>query len=132
MTLQPILTSPLVIQIHLIAAIAAFALGAWQLIGAKGTTSHRVLGWIWATLMMIVAASSFWISHLRQLGPFSFIHLLSILVLIQVPIALHAARRHNIVSHRAIMTRLFMGGLLLAGVFTLAPGRVLYRSLFGS
>src|SRR5690606_40192568 len=35
------------IQIHLAAVVVALGVGAWQLLGPKGTTAHRLLGWTW-------------------------------------------------------------------------------------
>jgi uncharacterized membrane protein len=59
MSLAPLLNAAPQIQVHAFAAMAAFALGAVQLVAPKGTLPHRTIGWIWAGLMMAVAASSF-------------------------------------------------------------------------
>jgi uncharacterized membrane protein len=40
--------------------------------------------------MVVVAASSFWIHEIRLLGPWSPIHLLSIMVLVLLPVAVVA------------------------------------------
>ena len=45
---------PLVVYVHFIAALAAMAIGAVQLARPKGTAGHRVIGWSWAALMMVV------------------------------------------------------------------------------
>ncbi|SFO76568.1 hypothetical protein SAMN03159463_02866 [Mesorhizobium sp. NFR06] len=37
--------------------------------------------------MLVIAVSSFWIQQIRLIGPFSPIHVLSILVLVTVPLA---------------------------------------------
>ena len=68
MTLDPLLAAPLVVQVHAFAAMAAFVLGIVQLAGPKGTLPHRTLGYIWVGLMLVVAASSFAIQGMRQLG----------------------------------------------------------------
>ena len=81
MSLAPLLDAPLAIQLHAFAAMAAFALGAVQLAGIKGTAWHRGRGFVWVGLMLIVAISSFWIHEIRLWGPWSPIHLLSILTL---------------------------------------------------
>jgi uncharacterized membrane protein len=47
-----------------------------------------------------------------------------------VPIALLAARRHNVTKHRSIMISVFVGGLLVAGFFTLMPGRIMHDVVF--
>ena len=44
MSLDPLLSGPLVIQLHAIAALAALALGIIQLAAPKGTWRHRIMG----------------------------------------------------------------------------------------
>jgi uncharacterized membrane protein len=131
MSLTPLLNAPPVIIAHATAAMAAFGLGLVQLARAKGTGSHRVFGWAWILLMATVALSSLWIHTIRQFGPFSFIHALSLLTLTALPIAVLHARRHRVAAHRKAMTALFVGALVLAGVFTLLPGRVMHEVVFG-
>lgn len=132
MTLSPLLNAPLPIIIHAFAAMAAFALGIFQLAAPKGTLPHRTLGWIWAALMLIVAISSLWITGggLR-LGPFGPIHLLSILTLVMLPLALIFAHRHKVRGHATTMISLFIGALLIAGGFTFVPGRIMHQVAFG-
>ena len=131
MTLAPLLRADPVIQVHAFAAMAAFLLGAVQLSAPKGTLPHRTLGWIFAALMAAVAISSFWIHELRIIGPFSPIHLLSIFTLAVLPFAVLAARRHDVVRHRRRMIGLFLGALVVAGLFTLLPGRIMHAVVFG-
>ena len=131
MTLAPLLNAAPVIQLHAFAAIAAFVLGAVQFAAPKGTLPHRTIGWIWETLMVVIAASSFLIHELRIIGPFSPIHLLSIFTLVTVPLAVFAARRHQVERHRRAMTGIFVGALVIAGLFTLLPGRIMHAVVFG-
>ena len=130
-SLAPLLQAPLAVQIHAFAALAAFLLGLVQFAGLKGTRAHRGVGYVWIGLMLLVAVSSFFIHELRQWGSFSLIHILSIFTLGMLPLALYFARQHNVVSHRRTMLGLFFGALVLAGAFTLLPGRILGRALFG-
>ena len=81
--------------------------------------------------MATVAASSFWIHEIRLLGPWSPIHLLSIFTLIMLPIAVWRARQHRVADHRRIMTMTFVGALVIAGLFTLLPGRIMHAVVFG-
>jgi uncharacterized membrane protein len=111
--------------------MAAFALGVIQFAAPKGTLPHRTVGWIWVALMATVAASSFWIHEIRLLGPWSPIHLLSIFTLIVLPVAVWRARRHRVVDHRRIMTMIFAGALVIAGLFTFLPGRIMHAVVFG-
>jgi uncharacterized membrane protein len=131
MSLDPLLAAPLVIQAHAFAAMAAFALGVIQFVSPKGTVPHRTIGYLWAGLMVVVAASSFAIYGIRQWGSFSAIHLLSVAVLVLLPLAVLAARRHHVGRHSLAMISLFAGALVIAGAFTLLPGRIMHRALFG-
>ena len=131
-TLSPLLNAAPVIQIHAFAAIAAFAVGALQLSAPKGTIPHRLIGWLWAVLMLTVAISSLFIYEIRLWGAWSPIHLLSLLVLVTLPLAIWAARRHDVRRHRNAMAALFMGALVVAGAFTFLPGRIMHSAAFGS
>jgi uncharacterized membrane protein len=131
MTLAPLLEATPAIQIHAFAAMAAFALGLIQLAAPKGTLPHRTLGWIWVTLMLIVSITAFFIHQIRLWGPWSPIHLLAVFVLIVLPVAVYAARRHAVERHRWTMIGLFVGALVIGGFFTLAPGRIMHAVVFG-
>ncbi|MGX8014023.1 DUF2306 domain-containing protein [Mesorhizobium sp. ORM8.1] len=131
MSLGPLLSAPPPIPWHAFAAFAALAVGGAQLALPKGTMRHRVLGYAWVVLMLVVAISSFWIQQIRLIGPFSPIHLLSILVLITVPLAVWHARNHRVAKHRKVMISLYIFALIGAGVFTLLPGRIMYSVVFG-
>jgi uncharacterized membrane protein len=131
MSLAPLLDAAPEIPVHAFAAMAAFALGIVQFAAPKGTLPHRTVGWIWVGLMAIVAVSSFWIHEIRLLGPWSPIHLLSIMVLMLLPVAVVAARRHNVSRHRKTMIGIFTGGLVIAGLFTFLPGRIMHAVVFG-
>jgi len=131
MTLAPLLAAPAVIQWHAFAALGAFALGAFQLAAPKGTIPHRLFGWIWATLLFVVAVSSFFIHQIRLWGPWSPIHLLSLFTLVMLPLAVLRARRHEVERHRRAMTSMFVGALVIAGAFALLPGRIMHEVVFG-
>jgi uncharacterized membrane protein len=121
----PLLTAGPAVHIHLAATILALALGAYMLIRRKGTVSHRRLGWIWVALMLTAATSSFWITGIT--GSYSPIHALSLLVLVLVPLAVLAIRRGKVKRHRMAMIGLFFGALVIPGLFTLLPMRLLGR-----
>jgi len=131
MTLAPLLQASPAIQIHAFAAISAFVLGAVQLAAAKGTLPHRAFGWLWVTLMLVVCVSSFFIHELRVWGEWSPIHILAIFTLSMLPLAVLAAHRHQVARHRSRMIGLFVGALVLAGLFTFWPGRIMYAVVFG-
>ncbi len=131
MNLAPLFNALPPIPLHAIAAIAAFVLGVVQLAAPKGTLPHRTLGWIWVLLMAAVAVSSFWIHRIRLVGPWSPIHLLSIFTLVMLPLGVWRAHRHDVNAHRWTMIGIFTGALVIAGLFTFVPGRIMHAVLFG-
>jgi uncharacterized membrane protein len=127
-TLAPLLQASPSIQLH---ALGAFALGAVQLAAPKGTLPHRVVGSIWVLLMLVVGISAFFIHELRTWGPWSPIHLLAVFTLVMLPVAVWQAHRHAVVQHRRAMLGLFFGALVIAGLFTFLPGRIMHAVVFG-
>lgn len=119
-----------VICIHLGFAVMAFVIGAVQIFGPKGTTMHRILGWTWVVMMLTVAISSLFIRQINH-GQFWFIHILSVVTLVSLPLAVYAARRHDVAAHRRNMIRLYVLALVVAGVFTFLPGRLMWQMFFG-
>lgn len=117
------------IKVHLAAAIATFLIGGVLLLGPKGTLPHRALGWTWAVTMATTAISSLFIREVNH-GAFSFIHAISGWVIIALPAALYAARRHNVRAHRGAMTGMYVGGMFLAGGLAFLPGRILWAVFF--
>jgi uncharacterized membrane protein len=132
LTLAPLLTASPAIQVHAFAAMTAFALGIVQLAAPKGTLPHRTLGWIWVALMLIVSISAFFIHQLRMWGQWSPIHLLAIFTLVMLPVGVLAAHRHAVERHRRVMIGIFVGALVVAGLFTFVPGRIMHAVAFGS
>lgn len=133
MSFAPLFNAPPVIQLHAFAAMAALVLGLVQFSRPKGTLPHRTMGWVWVALMVTVAVSSFWI-HGRQIKlgePWSPIHLLSIFSLIMLPLGIWLAHRHRVRGHRITMISIFAGGLVIAGLFTFVPGRIMHAVAFG-
>lgn len=131
MTLEPLLTQPPAIPFHALAAIAAFILFQIQLVLPKGTPLHRILGYVCVALVAAVALSSFWIHTIKTWGDWSPIHLLSILTLANLPYAVWRARVGDIRAHRYAMIGMFIGALVIAGGFTLLPGRIMHAVVFG-
>jgi len=121
---------PMVIKIHLLAALGAFLVATIQIFGPKGTLPHRTLGWIWVVFMATVAVSSFFIQMINPHG-FSLIHILSVVTLIVLPMLVLAARRHDVKAHRRYAINLYLGALVIAGAFTFMPGRLMWQVFFG-
>ena len=49
-----------------------------------------------------------------------------------LPIAVLHAHRHHVAQHRGFMIGSFLGALVIAGLFTFVPGRIMYKVAFGS
>jgi uncharacterized membrane protein len=112
--------NPLIIA-HTAAALVALGLGTWLLMQRKGTVSHRWLGRLWIGLMAVVALSSFWIMR----DGYSWIHGLSVFTLITLVSGWWLARRRRIALHRRNMLGLYFGALVVTGLFTLLPNRLI-------
>jgi uncharacterized membrane protein len=131
--IELLLNSSPAILLHVVCALAALAIGAIQLFSQKGTSQHKVLGYIWVGLMFIISISAFWIKELMPRSPvfgFSPIHLLSIWVIYQLFRGIYFARKSDIIRHARCMKYTYLGGLIVAGLLTLLPGRVLFKVLF--
>ncbi len=131
MTLAPLLQASFPIQFHAFAAMGALALGIVQLAAVKGTPQHRIIGSIWVFLMLVVGISAFFIHQLRIWGQWGPIHLLAVFTLAMLPFAVWQAHRHAVRQHRRAMLGLFFGALVIAGLFTFLPGRIMHAVVFG-
>jgi uncharacterized membrane protein len=117
-----------VIAAHAAMAGAALVVGGTVLVRRKGTVSHRVLGWTWVLLMASVASSSFAI----RFSGFSWIHGLSVYTLFALVFGVANARRRNIRAHRITMISIFVGALVITGLFTLLPQRLIGQAVWGA
>lgn len=121
---------PLVVWLHLATIGVAVGLTPVILWQRRGTARHRKLGYVWVAAMALTAIDSLFI-RLTNRGGFSVIHLLSVWTLIQVPIIVLAARRHDVKRHRSAVRGMVFGALLIAGFFTFPFNRLLGHWLFG-
>ncbi len=118
---------------HLATVLPAVILGLLQFILKKGTPLHRGIGWTYMICMMITAILTLFMEARvgRQfLNHFGWIHLFSILTIWTVPTAIIAVRKGDIKSHKRKMVLLYVGAIVIAGAFTLTPGRYLHEVLF--
>ena len=138
MTIDTHLTQQLspIIAIHMTAAILAIATGPVALWARKGRQQHprvhRAFGYAWVTLMLVAAISAIFIK--ANAGPnwngFGVIHLLIPVTLFGLFGAFWFLFRGNIAGHRKSMQNLYIGACLVAGAFTLLPGRYLGNLVF--
>lgn len=124
-----------VVLFHLITAVGALLVGLVVLARRKGDAPHRAWGWAWVLLMGSTALASAFIRDYRMpnLAGFSPIHGFTLLVAWGLPRGIWHIRRGNVQAHRKQMKGMFIGGCVVAGLFTLLPGRflgtLLWRSL---
>ncbi len=119
-----------VVKVHVYAALTALAIGTVIWFRPKGRGLHKTLGWSWVIAMATTAVSSLFIMEVNR-GFFSFIHLLSGWTIIALPMAIFAIRNRKVDAHRRGMTGMFVGGLIVAGLLSFIPGRVMFEMFFG-
>ncbi|MCC5958160.1 MAG: DUF2306 domain-containing protein [Rhodobacteraceae bacterium] len=133
MTLNPapLVNTTLAIQIHTAAAMIAIVVTLLIFTRPRGSRAHRRLGWVWVGAMLTVALTSFGIRHGGPVWGYSWIHALSVWVIVGIGYAIIQIRRGQIARHRGMMLGMVWGGLVIAGAFTLAPGRIMHAVLIG-
>jgi uncharacterized membrane protein len=119
---------------HLVTAVGALLLGMFMLLRRKGTPSHRLLGWAWVALMGSTAMATVFIRDDRLANLFGYtpIHLFTVTVAVMLPLGIWFARHGRIEGHRKVMQRMYIGACVIAGLFTLLPGRFLGSLLWGT
>jgi len=130
MSLDPLLSAPFHIQLHAFAAMGAFVLGILQFSAPKGTIPHRKVGYVWVTLMIVTAVSAFFIRSHPD-GAFSWIHILIPITLAGVIGLVFEARRSQTRKHRNSALVLFFAALMLPGIFSFMPGRIMLEVITG-
>ena len=126
-----------VIAAHSAAALLALFLGATIFSARKGTPLHRRMGWAYVGLMAVVAATGAFIQEINP-GHYSPIHLLIPVTILGLWASLWGVRRYRqtrrpryLRLHITTMISTFFFALVLAGAFTLFPGRLFHQLLFG-
>ncbi len=117
---------------HLVTALAALAIGSLVMLRRKGTGSHRAWGWAWVLLMGSTAIASAFIRDFRlpNIAGITPIHAFTAMVAINLPRGIWFIRQGNVAAHRQAMRSIYIGGCVVAGLFTLLPGRFLGRQLW--
>jgi len=119
--------------LHLLTVLPAAFIGGYLLLSRKGTPVHRGLGKAYMLLMLVTALITLVMPATvgpQFLGHFGWIHIFSVVVLISVPRAFIAIRNGNRRSHQINMVMTYVGAIVIAGGFTLAPDRYLHDVLF--
>jgi len=117
---------------HLVTALGALGIGGVVMLRRKGTGSHRVWGWAWVLLMGSTAVASAFIHDYRlpNIAGYTPIHAFTAMVAINLPRGIWFIRQGNVLAHRKTMRSIYIGGCIVAGIFTLLPGRFLGRLLW--
>ena len=126
-----LLATPLSVQIHVAAAVSALVLGAVILLLPKGTGFHRTLGWSWVASMIVVAVTSIVMIADMRAGGINALHVFTALTVLSLWGGLTGIRRGDVRRHAGSMVGLYIGGLIIAGLFAFIPGRVMWQVVFG-
>jgi len=128
-SVEPFISASTAIQVHVVGAVASFAIGLFLLTAPKGFRLHKTLGWTWVFTMLLTAISSFFITGIMGEN-YSPIHALSAWTMIGLPFGVAAIRRRDVKKHKHTMTGMFVGGMLIAGLFSFLPGRLMWDIFF--
>jgi uncharacterized membrane protein len=125
--------SPIVL-IHLCIILPCIVFGSYLIFAKKGTQFHKIIGKTYMILMGFTGILTLFIP--AQIGQrifnhFGVLHLLSFLTIYSVPKAWFAIKRGDVKTHKSAMIKLYIGGIIIAGIFAiLAPGRYLHTLFF--
>ena len=124
------------IYIHALFALLAVPLGLYILLTQKGTKQHKLIGRIWSLFLLIVSFTAIFIQAITP-GQYSLIHLLIPWTIGSLIYSIWSIRKFQKTklakykkSHMYSMIGVYVGALLVAGLFTLMPGRLFYEILF--
>ncbi len=118
---------------HLATVLPCVVMGAALFLMKKGTPVHKGTGKVYLVLMITTAIITLFMP--AEVGPrvfdhFGWIHSFSVLTLYSGPKAYFAIRRGDVKTHQYSMIGLYVGGIMIAGGFTLYPGRYLHDLFF--
>ncbi|MEL7690405.1 DUF2306 domain-containing protein [Citromicrobium bathyomarinum] len=116
------------IAIHIVTVLPCVPLGAYLLLSTKGTKLHKMLGKIWVSLMVVTAIA---ITFVRGGSDFSWIHIFVPITLLGAWQVVRTARKGDLASHRRNITRMYLGALMIPGLFAFLPSRLMGMWLFG-
>jgi len=126
-----------IIYAHATLALLAVPLGLYIFLTKKGTKQHKMLGRIWVTFLIIVSLTAIFIQTINS-GQYSWIHLLIPFTLVSLIYSIWNIKKYKKTkierykySHMYSMIGVYVGALLIAGAFTLMPGRFFHHILFG-
>lgn len=126
-----------IIYIHAFFALLAVPLGLFVFLTKKGTKQHRLIGRIWVLFLSIVSITAIFIQVINP-GQYSPIHLLIPFTLGSLIYSIWNIKKFKRTkiqrykyAHMYSMISAYVGALLIAGAFTLMPGRFFHEIIFG-
>lgn len=126
----------LILSSHALPGLIALILGTIVLLSKKGTKSHKRRGYVWLSLMMVISITAIFIQEINP-NSYSPIHLLIPWTIFSIFFGIYAIKKYRKSKnnfwknlHQWTMIGLFFGALVIAGAFTLFPGRMLHEILF--
>lgn len=128
--IAPLLATPASVQLHVAAAMLALVVGVVIFLLPKGTGFHRALGWTWVSSMIVVAATSVAMIVDLKTGV-NALHVFTAVTVVSLWAGLTGIRRGDVRQHAGSMMGLYVGGLIVAGVFAFIPGRTMWQVVFG-
>ena len=134
MSLSPLLQAPLLVQAHVALGLVALALGALRVAWPFVERTDRALGWSFLAALLATAGTAVLLarpSGTPDVMGFTIGHLFIFATGAGVIAALWAARRRDRLGWRNIVTALFAGVLVMAGLFEVMPGRLMNTVLAG-
>ncbi|QDX26840.1 DUF2306 domain-containing protein [Sphingomonas suaedae] len=117
------------VLVHIVTVLPAVPLGMYLMLRRKGDARHKMLGKVWVALMVVTAISAIFIRHIND-GGFSFIHLFVPLTLIGAWRIFQTARRGQIARHRNHLIGMYLGALMIPGIFAFTGERLMAMWLF--
>ena len=126
-----------VIYAHIALALVAVPVGVFIFLTKKGTAQHKLVGRVWVVILLIVSLSAILIQEINP-EEYSLIHLLIPWIIGSLVYSIWNIKRFKKTrhikyrpAHMYSMIGVYIGALLVAGAFTLLPGRFLYGVFFG-
>jgi uncharacterized membrane protein len=133
-SLSPLLAAPLLVQLHVTLALAALVAGAARVAWPHGERMDRMLGWGFLALLAATAVSAVLLARPAgspHLFGITVGHLFIAMSGLGLAAAWLTARRRDRMRWRNLVTALFAGVLVMAGLFEVTPGRLLHTVLAG-
>jgi uncharacterized membrane protein len=133
-SLSPLLQASPLVQAHVAFGLVALALGVLRVAWPHAERADRALGWSFLAALLATAGTAVLLarpSGTPDVLGFTVGHLFIFATGAGVIAALWAARRRDRLGWRNIVTALFAGVLVMAGLFEVMPGRLMNTILAG-